>query len=198
MSAGRVVRMHAVILLAACGLSLSVPVFADTYADALHEGERLFKAEKYDDAQKAFALAVEAPDPQIAKFACAYMGLSSYRKGDSDQAVAWYERALEKDAGYMWVLENLTVLCFDRQNTYLKGLKLGERAEALFSREPWVYYSMARYYAFAGNADLAVRSIDKALYFGFFRPDVPVLRPNSQSVLALGNLSRTRRDCSRL
>ncbi|MGA2639702.1 MAG: tetratricopeptide repeat protein [Spirochaetia bacterium] len=138
-------------LLFAFGLTLATPVFADTYQDALQEGEQLYKAEKYDEAIQAFAEAAEAQDSETSKVACAYLGICYYGKGDRDKAIVWCERALEKDAQYLWALENLSVVYFSSRSKYPKGMAIAERAEALYSKEPSVYYNMACYFALSAK-----------------------------------------------
>ena len=148
-------------------LLLGVPAFAEGGQDALQLGAKLFEAGKLDEALVDFAQAAEAPDASTAKVAAAYAGLCYLRKADYDQSIDWFERALEKDPKYLAALENLTGACFARRSTYEKGMQIAQRAEALYSREPAVYYNMACYYALAKRADLALRNLDKALYFGF-------------------------------
>jgi tetratricopeptide (TPR) repeat protein len=157
----------ALLLLIAFGLILAPSLFADSYQDALNEGEQLVDANRYDEAIQALAQAAKAQDPAIVKDACAYLGLCYDRKGDRDQAIVWYERALEKDAQYLGVLELLSSEYFAKKSDYPKGMKVAERAEALHSQEPSVYYNMACYHALAGKAELAFRYMDRAIYFGW-------------------------------
>jgi tetratricopeptide (TPR) repeat protein len=160
-------RILVSLLLAVPGLLLAAPVFADTCHDALQQGEELFKAEKYDEAILAFSRAAQAGDPEAAKVALAWLGDCYSNKEDVEQAIAWYERALEKDAKYLWVLQRLANLHFIKPSYYARGFSLAERAEALFSADPGVYYNMACYYALKRNVDLAIRYLDRAIYHGY-------------------------------
>ncbi len=157
----------AVVVLLACGLALVPSVHGDAGEEAIEKGKQLYTEKKYDEAIVAFSRAVDSGDQRTAKGARAYVGLCHEQKGDMDQAIAWYERALEKDERYVWVLERLTFVCFTQRGTYARGLQAALRAEQLFSRTGWVFYYIARSHALEGRAPEAVRYLDKAVYFGF-------------------------------
>jgi tetratricopeptide (TPR) repeat protein len=149
------------------GLLLPAPVRADSYQDAIQEGNRLYEARKYDKAMAALYKAASAPDASTAATACAYLGLCAYQLGDRDQTITWFQRALEKQPRYLWVLESLSTVYFAARDDYARAMPLAERAEALDSVNPDLYYSMACYHAVADHAAQAFHYLDKAIYFGY-------------------------------
>jgi CHAT domain-containing protein/Tfp pilus assembly protein PilF len=133
----------------------------------IHRGMRLIDAGKYAEAIEVMTPAAEAQDFETSRMARSLLGYCGYRAGKPEQAILWWERALEKDPKFLWVLERLQAVYFQDRNDYGRGKSIALRAQALCSGKPGVYYNLARSCALEGDAEAALRFIDKAVYFGY-------------------------------
>jgi tetratricopeptide (TPR) repeat protein len=143
------------------------PLYADSFTDAEQQGENAFQAGNYEAAKAFFLEASKSPDKENAKIARGNLGMCFHTSGDYDQAIIWYERALEFGKDYLFALEGLALTCFADKKNYEKGHQYALRAEGLFSAQPEVYYNLACYSGYTGNAASALKYIDAALYYGF-------------------------------
>jgi tetratricopeptide (TPR) repeat protein len=146
---------------------LPLGAYADQFEDALNQGVAYYQAGMYETAIRSFKEAAKSPDKEITILACVDTGFCFNVLGDQNQAIAWFERALAFDQNYLSALEGLSLSCFGDKKNYEKGYRYAARAEALFSSEGGVYYNMACYFGYKGDAASALKYVDKALFFGF-------------------------------
>lgn len=161
------IRARIAAALAALLLGPAAALAADAFSDAASRGESSFKTGDYEAAEKAFMEAAKNPDAKAASLACVNVGYCLARLGDAEGAIAWYERAAALDGKDRFAFEALAGSCFADKKNYDKGRRYALAAQGLYSFEPAVYYNLACYSGYSGDAAAALTYVGLSLFYGF-------------------------------
>lgn len=177
--------------------------FADPFGEALDEGISLFQSGEYEAAIACFEEAAKSKDGKTAVEAQRNIGICRLALEDPGSAIAPFERALGIDKDDLPSLEGLSLACFGDKATYEKGFRYASRAAELFSGRAEVYYNLACYHGYKGDAAAALKRADEAIYHGYddidflsADPDLASLRGAEPFASFLRNLPPLRKALS--